>query len=237
MDQARRALQKERNEDAQAILINVIAREPEHEEAWILLAEAITDASKKRECLERARVINPRNRAILRALERLDAQSPPPPDGDIAEAQVAPGFDPSFEFGSRPADPPPPADDSSIPPESIVSEIIATPIRITPPLPPTEIVPGPVEPVLEQAKAVAQGLLLTTDPARAREHGCELLCVLDEAIVHDLIATRTWARTVGRAALLKYEMGLTATIADLAPGDPQLAHLREQRHRALSYLR
>jgi hypothetical protein len=73
MDQALRALREHRNEDAQALLINVIVSEPEDDEAWLLLAEAMADANKKRECLERARAINPGNPAILRALERLSA--------------------------------------------------------------------------------------------------------------------------------------------------------------------
>ncbi len=77
MEQARRALREERNEDAQAILINVIAREPDQDEAWLLLAEALSEPNKKRECLERARAINPRNRAIARALERLELTIPP----------------------------------------------------------------------------------------------------------------------------------------------------------------
>jgi hypothetical protein len=76
MEQAHRALREQRNEDAQAILINIIVSEPEDDEAWLLLADAIADANKKRECLERARMINPSNSAILRALERL-AASPP----------------------------------------------------------------------------------------------------------------------------------------------------------------
>ncbi len=75
LEQARRAVSEEQLEDAQAILINVIASEPENEQAWLLLAEVLSDPGKKRECLERARTIIPRNRAILRALERLDGQA------------------------------------------------------------------------------------------------------------------------------------------------------------------
>lgn len=78
IEQANRALREQRNEDAQAILINIIAGAPEDDEAWLLLAEAIADSNKKRECLERARAINPRNPAIQRALERLGTSTPPP---------------------------------------------------------------------------------------------------------------------------------------------------------------
>ncbi|MGB8646775.1 MAG: hypothetical protein WCF84_16160 [Anaerolineae bacterium] len=221
MDQARRALREAHTEDAQAILINVIAREPEHEEAWILLAEAITDASKKRECLERARAINPRNRAILRALERLTPLAPSP-----EPAAPSPRVTPST----------PPTDPPAAPP-SAVREIIATPIQISAPLLPPEAGAGPIEPLMEQAEAIMEALLLTKDLPGTREKGRDLLRVLDDAAMRDMSTTRQWARTVAREALLQFEKALTAAIAGLPQDDPQLAQLREQRHRALSYLR
>lgn len=78
-EQAKRALREARREDAQALLIHVIVTEPEDDEAWLLLAETLAETCKKRECLERARAINPRNPAILRALARLgeDGQEAP----------------------------------------------------------------------------------------------------------------------------------------------------------------
>ena len=90
MEQAQRALSEKRNEDAQAILINIIVSAPENDEAWVLLADAVGDAAKKRECLERARSINPRNPALLRAMERLSAA--PPAEGASTEGPPAEGL-------------------------------------------------------------------------------------------------------------------------------------------------
>ncbi len=203
MDQARRALREERAEDAQAILINVIVREPEQEEAWLLLAEALSEPSKKRECLERARAINPRNRAILRALERLDLTSPPAPAEKIAAA--------------------------ASPPAAVV-------VASTPTLPSPEARTA-LQRLLEYGELVAQTILLTTEPPDTRNAGLELLKTLDEATTYDQATTRRWARSVGRAALVKYEKALTIAIANLPYDDPQLPELREQRQRALDYLK
>src|ERR671932_444368 len=75
MEQARRALREERPDDAQAFLINIVATNPRDDEAWMLLADTFSDLNKKRECLERARAINPLNRTIARALEQLTPDS------------------------------------------------------------------------------------------------------------------------------------------------------------------
>jgi hypothetical protein len=106
-EQAQRALREKRNEDAQAILINIIVGQPEDDEAWLLLAEAVADANKKRECLERARAINPGNPAILRALERLNAPPAALAAADGVPAAPADTIDP----GSRSPSP----DDSIAP--------------------------------------------------------------------------------------------------------------------------
>jgi thioredoxin-like negative regulator of GroEL len=74
MAQARRAVREQRFEDAQGILVNVVVREPENDEAWILLAEMMTEPRRKMECLERARRINPRNPAVQHAIQELQAQ-------------------------------------------------------------------------------------------------------------------------------------------------------------------
>ncbi len=73
MNQARRAAREERFEDAQGILINVVVREPQNDEAWILLAEVLPSPERKMECLERARRISPRNPAVLRSIAELKA--------------------------------------------------------------------------------------------------------------------------------------------------------------------
>ncbi len=116
MEQARTALRDGRNDDAQALLINVIVKEPERDEAWLLLAEALSDPGKKRECLERARAINPRNRAILRALGQLEPgaqrEAAPPALDPEAGVRSLPGpseearapeseVDPLLEWGTQ----------------------------------------------------------------------------------------------------------------------------------------
>src|SRR5919202_6226861 len=78
MDQARRALREARPDDAQAFLINIVAVDPRDDEAWMLLADTFSDLDKKRECLERARAINPLNRTIARALEQLNGSTSTP---------------------------------------------------------------------------------------------------------------------------------------------------------------
>ncbi len=203
MDQARRALREERNEDAQAILISVIAREPDQDEAWLLLAEALSEPNKKRECLERARAINPRNRAIARALERLELMVPPV----AAEKKIANPV--PAEAQASPPNPPSPS------PESRAA----------------------IQRLLEYGELVAQTILLTTEAPDTRNAGLELLKTLDEACVHDQATTRRWTRSVGRSALFKLEKALTIIIANLPFDDPQLPDLREQRRRALDYLK
>ncbi len=119
---------------------------------------------------------------------------------------------------------------------SRVAEIIATPIHFSP-LSRVETVGGPVEPLLEAGEAIVGRVMQSTDALETRELGCDLLRLLDEAAASDLAETRRWARAAARDALLKFEQVLTAVIANLPRDNPQLAQLREQRHRALSYLR
>ncbi len=203
MDQARRALREERIEDAQAILINVIVREPEQDEAWLLLAEALSEPTKKRECLERARAINPRNRAILRALEHLDttltptAADKPVPALTLPAGQPAPPDAPRMSGAAQEA----------------------------------------VQKLLDYGELIAQTILLTTEVPDTRNAGQELLGTLDRAAAQDRATTRRWARSIGRAALIKYEKALTTVIANLPHDDPGLTELRDQRQRALDYLK
>jgi tetratricopeptide (TPR) repeat protein len=197
MEQARRALRETRTEDAQAILINVIVRQPEDDEAWLLLAEALSDETKKRECLERARSINPRNPAILRALETLGAVTTR--GGEV----------------DRAAD----ADDRALPPLSNAP-------------PHTDGIP-----LLDYADTIAMTVMLTTDAQDTRNVGLELVRVLSQAAERDFVRTRRWARAAGRDALFKYEKALTHAIVNLAHDDPQLPHLRQERQRALDFMK
>jgi hypothetical protein len=203
MEQAHRALREQRNEDAQAILINVIVSEPEDDEAWLLLAEAIADAKKKRECLERARAINPSNPAILRALERIEAPAPSVP--------------------SAPAEAP--------------AEALPAPAETADLDPQPKAATDSIAPLLEQGKVIARTVLMTTEAPETRHVGRELVQVLSDAAARDAVATRRWARSAGRGALIKYEKALTSFIANLPRDDPQLPLLREQRQLVLDHLR
>lgn len=127
MEQAHRALREQRNEDAQAILINIIVGAPRDDEAWLLLAEAIADSNKKRECLERAREINPGNPAILKALDRLN--EPPPSEGVRAKEAPAEGLPASAESPNPGPQPPAPAE--SITPLLEHGEMIAQSVLMT----------------------------------------------------------------------------------------------------------
>jgi len=74
MAQARRAVREERLDDAQGILVNVVVNEPRNDEAWVLLAETLTDPQRKLECLEKAHGIDPRNAVTERALQAVRDQ-------------------------------------------------------------------------------------------------------------------------------------------------------------------
>lgn len=102
MAQARRALREERLDDAQGILVSIVVREPANDEAWLLLAESLTDPARKMECLERARRIDPRNPATLRAIrlvreeiaQQASGQAPPVPEPPAAVESPPPAATP-----------------------------------------------------------------------------------------------------------------------------------------------
>jgi hypothetical protein len=223
MERARRALREERQQDAQAILINVIARQPEDDEAWLLLAEALTDAAKQRECLERARIINPSNPAILRALERIH-----PVSTEMATAVLAPP--PSAEpTASEPV--PKTAAEAAAPAALPTSQAVVADSTSE------DADSAAFDALLEDGAALAQKLMLTMDHSDTHRVGLDLIKILERAIEQDDVNTRRWARTAGRGALVKYEKALSNIVAGLTRDDPQLALLLEQRQRALAYLR
>lgn len=195
MDQARRALREGRPEDAQAVLINIVARAPENDEAWMLLADTLSDTEKKLDCLEHARRLNPHNSAVLRALAELKNATPAP------------------------------------------QPVRAPAVRADPIAKPSPAAPAMVEPLLEYGQAIAQSVVMTTEPMDTRSIGTQLMRILDQASQYDELVTRRWARTAGRNALLKYEKALTALITSLPFSDPQLQSLREQRRRALDWFK
>ncbi len=234
MEQARRALRESRHEDAQAILINIIVREPEEDEAWVLLAEALADETKKRECLERARAINPRNPAILRALDRLcesqltthalNAEAAAPQPALASPRHATASVVTAAALSSHPAPSVPANGKSESPPPEAVEPSFETEF-------------ASLATLLEYGELFAQTVMMTTEPPDTRNIGLELLKILDQAAAQDAIQTRRWARTRGRSALVKYEKALTSSIVSLPRGDPSLHDLREQRAHALQFLK
>lgn len=195
MDQARRALREGRPDDAQAVLVNIVARAPENDEAWMLLADTLSDPENKLDCLEHARRLNPHNSAVLRALAEAKSASPAP------------------------------------------QPVAETPLQSDSITNPSPNAARMVEPLLEYGQAIAQSVVMTTEPMDTRSIGSQLIRILDQAYLYDELVTRRWARTAGRNALLKYEKALTALITSLPFSDPQLQSLREQRRLALDWFK
>lgn len=65
---------------AQSILAELLANEPNNDQAWLWLAVSIDDREKKRYCLNRALSIRPDNELARRALDRLDRPETPRPE-------------------------------------------------------------------------------------------------------------------------------------------------------------
>ncbi len=209
MTQARRAHQEGRLEDSQSILINVVVREPNNDEAWLLLAETIDNRERKLECLERAKRIDPRNPATLRAIHALQQE--------IADTAFL------AELGSEP--------------KPVQEPKEAEPIQELKPRTGEQVV-IPVEPdlahaLIRYAQTLANALLMSTEPQATRALGLELVQQIEQAARHDEMLARRWARSGGRDALVKYERAVTILITNLPQSDPQLPKLREQRQRAL----
>lgn len=211
MSQADRAAREGRLEDAQAILINIVVREPRNDEAWLLLANVLIDPERKLECLQRALELAPHNPAVRRAIEELQ--------GSLAAGRshteptaTSPHTNPNAEQTM-----PIPQPATASPNPSDRAEVI--------------------QPLLEYAESIAQAVLLTTESSDTRQVGPELVRVLGQALRHEPVMTRRWARSAGRAALIKYEKALSSYISNLPQNDPHLAELREQRHSTLDLLK
>ncbi|MBN1148406.1 MAG: hypothetical protein JXA78_14195 [Anaerolineales bacterium] len=67
---------------AQKLLGQALAADPQDDRAWLLLAGCVSDASKKRYCLQKALAIRPNNREALRALEILESDARAAADQD-----------------------------------------------------------------------------------------------------------------------------------------------------------
>ncbi len=213
MAQARRARSEARLDDMQSILVNVVVQEPNNDEAWLMLADAIQDPDKKMECLERARRIDPRNPATLRAIQELR-------DGisqAIGDAEPTAASDAAKETAEPDATP------AQETPHEVVVEI---PVQ-----------PDLAGPLLSYAETLAKAVLMSVEPVATRTLGLELVQVIEQAMRHDEMRARRWAHSGGRDALVKYERALSTLITNLPQNDPQLPTLREARQRALQLFR
>lgn len=211
MAQARRARGEARLDDMQSILVNVVVQEPNNDEAWLMLAETIQDPEKKMECLERARRIDPRNPATLRAIQQLR--------DEIAQAAFGPG--PGAQTAKVAAIDEQPT--GELPAADVVVEI---PIQ-----------PGLAGPLLDYAETLANSIMLSVEPVATRTLGHELVQLVEQAMRHDETRARRWAHSAGRDALVKYEKTLSVLLANLPQHDSQLPVLRQARQRTLNLLK
>lgn len=211
MAQARRARGENRLDDMQSILVNVVVQEPNNDEAWLLLAETIQDPEKKMECLERARRIDARNPATVRAIQQLR--------DEIAQAAFGP------ELAATAAEAIETAEMQT--PQTLPADVVVEiPIR-----------PDFAGPLLEYAETLAKAIMMSLEPVATRALGLELVQLVEQAMRHDEMRARRWAHSAGRDALVKYEKTLSILITNLPQQDPQLPLLREARQRVLKVLK
>jgi tetratricopeptide (TPR) repeat protein len=59
--QAAVALKAQRNDEARALLVELLRLNPRHEQAWLALASVLTDMRQAIDCLRRALALNPDN--------------------------------------------------------------------------------------------------------------------------------------------------------------------------------
>lgn len=104
---------------------------------------------------------------------------------------------------------------------------------------PTEIPMRPelAGPLLEYAETITQAVMMSVEPSATRTLGLELVHQIEQAMRHDEMRARRWARSAGRDALVKYERALTMLITNLPQNDSQVVPLREQRQRALDLMK
>ena len=72
---AERALLAGDYEHARALLVNLVAVNPQHDAAWLLLARLTDDSQQREECYARALAINPRNRAFVAGMRASNGTS------------------------------------------------------------------------------------------------------------------------------------------------------------------
>jgi hypothetical protein len=77
---------------ARRLLNEIVKNEPDNEQAWLWLASAVTDETRRRECLEQVTRINPDNQAARFALVALKQPTEPIKKPQLNPEPVAPGF-------------------------------------------------------------------------------------------------------------------------------------------------
>jgi hypothetical protein len=80
---------------ARRLLSDIVKIDPNNEQAWLWLSSAVTDESRRRECLEHVLRINPANQAAHLALVAMSQPSELPPEKrpQLSPEPQAPGFD------------------------------------------------------------------------------------------------------------------------------------------------
>ncbi len=61
LQEAQRAVQAKEHEQARRLLMDLLSRQPRHEQGWLLLASVVDDPNKAIDCLERVLALNPGN--------------------------------------------------------------------------------------------------------------------------------------------------------------------------------
>lgn len=61
LENAKAAIERGDKASAKTLLDELIFNEPDHEEAWLLLAEVVTDSNEIKDCLRQVYRINPNN--------------------------------------------------------------------------------------------------------------------------------------------------------------------------------
>lgn len=86
------ALKAGNKDQAADLLIRVLQRDPNNEQAWLWLSGAVQSDDERRECLEHVLEINPHNQAAQRGLQKLGrsiASAAPLPDAQPSAPETA----------------------------------------------------------------------------------------------------------------------------------------------------
>lgn len=118
--QAVQALKTGEREHAQGLLSQLLAADPNNDQAWLLLSACLDDGEKKRYCLERALAIRPDNAQVRQALEQLTRSTALRPAVDQTAASTPPNASQPLEEHELPI---PPDGDDNLPPKPGVTPV------------------------------------------------------------------------------------------------------------------